>query len=105
MSGVTKDAGPASCAVVASQWAGGAERENEVLFSVFFTGEVLYPSSSYQYGNPGFYYDPIQFPVFTETQTSPPYVSYPSTVTRQIPPPCVSHVQYIPDGMPTQGTM
>jgi hypothetical protein len=32
---VTKDAGPASCAVVASQWAGGAVRENEVLFSVF----------------------------------------------------------------------
>jgi hypothetical protein len=33
---VTKDARPASCAVVASQWAGGAVRENEVLFSVFF---------------------------------------------------------------------
>jgi hypothetical protein len=33
---VTKDAGPASCAVVASQWAGGAVREKEVLFSVFF---------------------------------------------------------------------
>jgi hypothetical protein len=37
VSGVTKDAGPASCAVVASQWAGGAVRENKVLFSVFFT--------------------------------------------------------------------
>ncbi len=36
MFGVTKDAGPASCAVVASQWAGGAVREGEVLFSVFF---------------------------------------------------------------------
>jgi hypothetical protein len=36
VSGVTKDAGPASCAVVASQWAGGAVRENEVLFKVFF---------------------------------------------------------------------
>jgi hypothetical protein len=35
VSGVTKDAGPASCAIVASQWAGGAVRENEVLFSVF----------------------------------------------------------------------
>jgi hypothetical protein len=33
---VTKDAGPASCAIVASQWAGGAVREGEVLFSVFF---------------------------------------------------------------------
>jgi hypothetical protein len=40
---VTKDAGPASCAVVASQWAGGAVRENEVLFSVFF--ESLLTSS------------------------------------------------------------
>ncbi len=40
MSGVTKDAGPASCAVVASQWAGGAVRENEVLFSVFFVDKV-----------------------------------------------------------------
>ncbi len=38
VSGVTKDAGPASCAVVASQWAGGAVREGEVLFSVFFLG-------------------------------------------------------------------
>ncbi len=42
MSGVTKDAGPASCAVVASQWAGGAVRENEVLFSVFFVQGVVY---------------------------------------------------------------
>ncbi len=38
VSGVTKDAGPASCAVVASQWAGCAVREGEVLFSVFFAG-------------------------------------------------------------------
>jgi hypothetical protein len=35
--GVSKDAGPASCAVVASQWAGGAVREGEVLFSVFLS--------------------------------------------------------------------
>ncbi len=31
VSGVTKDAGPASCAIVASQWAGGAVREGEVV--------------------------------------------------------------------------
>ncbi len=33
----------ASCAVVASQWAGGAVRENEVLFSVFFVEELTPP--------------------------------------------------------------
>jgi hypothetical protein len=38
---VTKDAGPASCAVVASQWAGGAVRENEVLFSVFSDDDIV----------------------------------------------------------------
>jgi hypothetical protein len=52
VSGVTKDAGPASCAVVASQWAGGAVRENEVLFSVFsvmqLTG-VVYKARTYKY--------------------------------------------------------
>jgi hypothetical protein len=41
VSGVTKDAGPASCAAVASQWAGGAVREGEVLFSVFFVCECI----------------------------------------------------------------
>jgi hypothetical protein len=40
VSGVTKDAGTASCAVVASQWAGGAVREGEVLFSVFFLAQL-----------------------------------------------------------------
>jgi hypothetical protein len=39
--GVSKDAGSASCAVVASQWAGGAVREGEVLFSVFFVKKVI----------------------------------------------------------------
>jgi hypothetical protein len=34
----------------------------------------MYPSSSYNYGNPGYYYDSLQFPVSTETQTSPTYV-------------------------------
>jgi hypothetical protein len=42
-------------------------------------GKVLYPSSSYRYGNPGYYYDPLQFPVSSETQTSPAYVQYQST--------------------------
>ncbi len=45
VSGVTKDARPASCAVVASQWAGGAVRDGEVLFSVFFV-PLLYSSLS-----------------------------------------------------------
>jgi hypothetical protein len=35
VSGVTKDAGTARCAVVSSQWTGDAVREGEVLFSVF----------------------------------------------------------------------
>ncbi len=36
VSGVTKDAGTARCAIVSCQWAGHAVREGEVLFSVFF---------------------------------------------------------------------
>jgi hypothetical protein len=50
------------------------------------SGKILYPSSSYQYGNPGFYYDPLQFPVSTETQTSTPYVPYPNTSTTPVSP-------------------
>jgi hypothetical protein len=36
-----------------------------------FSGRGMYPSSNYTYGNPGYYYDPMQFPVSHETQTSP----------------------------------
>jgi hypothetical protein len=36
VSGVTKYAGTASCAIVSSQWTGGAVSEGEVLFSVLF---------------------------------------------------------------------
>lgn len=36
----------------------------------------MYPSSSYNYGNPGYYYDPLQIPVSTETQTSHTYVPH-----------------------------
>jgi hypothetical protein len=35
------------------------------------SGRVMHPSSAYNYGNPGYYYDPMQFPVSHETQTSP----------------------------------
>jgi hypothetical protein len=35
------------------------------------SGRVMYPSSTYTYGNPGYYYDPMQFPVSHDTQTSP----------------------------------
>ncbi len=49
VSGVTKDAGPASCAIVASQWAGGAVRDGEVLFSVFFVGRVPFPNGFCEY--------------------------------------------------------
>jgi hypothetical protein len=56
------------------------------------SGRVLYPLPVYHYGNPGFYYDPLQFPVSSETQTTPrlslhntsndpfhPYVPHPLT--------------------------
>jgi hypothetical protein len=36
------------------------------------SGQVMYMSSTpYNYGNPGFYYDSMQFPVSHDTQTSP----------------------------------
>jgi hypothetical protein len=40
------------------------------------SGRVMYSSSSYNYGNPGYFYDPLQFPVSTETQTSHTYVPH-----------------------------
>lgn len=41
------------------------------------SGRVVYPSPVYHYGNPGYYYDPLQFPVSAETQTNPRYCYYP----------------------------
>jgi len=32
---------------------------------------VLYPLSRYMYGNPGYYYDPLQFPMLVGLQTEP----------------------------------
>jgi hypothetical protein len=57
-------------------------------------GKIIYPSLSYQYGNPGYYCDPLQFPVSSETQTSPPYIPYPNTSTHVLSPApeCLNHV-------------
>jgi hypothetical protein len=44
-----------------------------------FPGQVMIPSSTYNYGNPGYYYDPLQFPVYQDTQTSPLYAPPPDT--------------------------
>jgi hypothetical protein len=52
-----------------------------------FTGRVLYPSSTYHSGDPGYYYDdPLQFPVSIETQLSPPHDSYTGTHVPLSPP-------------------
>lgn len=58
------------------------------------SGRVLYPSSTYQNGNPGHYYDPLQFPVSTETQTSPTYLSPPRSSNDPLHP--VSHFMDLP---------
>lgn len=65
-------------------------------------GKILHPSSSYHYGNPGFYYDPLQFPVSNETQTSPTHVSYPNGGTHVSPPIHTLHGLHIPSSTPNQ---
>lgn len=49
--------------------------------SIPFPGRVMYPSSAYNYGNPDYYCNPLQFPVSHETQTSPTYVPYQASHT------------------------
>jgi hypothetical protein len=40
------------------------------------SGRVMYPSTVYHYGNPGYYYDSLQYPVSSETQTTPRLLQY-----------------------------
>ncbi len=35
-----------------------------------YTGRIMYPSSNYQMGNPGFYYDSFQYPNCTASQVN-----------------------------------
>ncbi len=37
------------------------------------TPKIMYPLSTYNYGNPGHYYDPLQFPVSVSSQMESPY--------------------------------
>jgi len=51
-----------------------------------FSGRIMYPSSSYQQGNPGFYYDPFQFPHSTASRTTGyPVRNMQTTPTHQVP--------------------
>jgi hypothetical protein len=36
------------------------------------TPKIMYPLSTYNYGNPGHYYDPLQFPVSVSSQMESP---------------------------------
>ncbi len=42
------------------------------------SGRIMYPSPVYQYGNPGFYYDPLQFPASVESQTPARFFPHPT---------------------------
>jgi hypothetical protein len=54
------------------------------------SGCSMYPSTTYQYGNPGFYYDPVQFPNCVGSQTAHshvPQVLYTMPQYNCMPPP------------------
>jgi hypothetical protein len=65
----------------------------------FSSTRIMYPSSSYIYGNPGYYYDPLHHPHSMSTQTTgSPYS------TRDVPhtPTCMYPTMCPPD-IPTTG--
>jgi hypothetical protein len=62
-----------------------------------FSGQVMYSLSTYNYGSPGYYNNPLQYPISHDTQTSPTYVPRPDTNIH------VHHVPQVIDTPPTAG--